>query len=119
MGYYTEYSLDVKGIKNEEKFNRLVEAMEEKDLIRYAFDDGDYSDGTASFLPYGEAKWYGHEQDMIDISRQFPDMVFCLEGVGEQNDDMWKRYFKNGKCELCKAEIVFPEPEVIPWNGIH
>ncbi len=52
-------------------------------------------------------KWYGHEKDMKAFSRHFPDLVFKLEGRGEEPGDLWVKYFKNGKMQRCHAKITF------------
>jgi hypothetical protein len=54
-------------------------------------------------------KWYGHEEDMKKLSLKFKDTVFCLRGEGEENKDMWYKYFKNGKMQECYAQITFEE----------
>lgn len=56
----------------------------------------------------GERTWYGHQNDMLKLSKIYPDVLFKLEGVGEEFEDIWVKYFKNGKMQVCKAEIVFP-----------
>jgi hypothetical protein len=33
--------------------------------------------------------------------------VFELIGEGEEAGEMWKKYFKNGKLQTCKATITF------------
>ena len=53
-------------------------------------------------------KWYIHEQDMKELSKIYPETTFLLEGEGEDSEDIWRKYFKNGKMQVCKAEIVFP-----------
>lgn len=58
---------------------------------------------------YGTIKWYEHEKDILAISRRFPKILFILEGEGEDSGDIWKKYFKNGKIQVCKAKITFDE----------
>jgi hypothetical protein len=101
MGYSTNFYLEVKdgelGISeilqslNEDEFDDLFWAIDE---------DGDTRD---------EAKWYNHEKDMVRLSLKFPDVVFELRGEGEENDDMWYKYFKNGKMQSCYAKITYDE----------
>jgi hypothetical protein len=54
-------------------------------------------------------KWYEWNEDMLAVSKMFPDLVFCLHGEGEENGDAWYAYFKNGKVQLCRAIIKFDE----------
>ena len=44
---------------------------------------------------------------MIKFSLLFPDVLFTLWGNGEENEDMWVAYFKNGKSQVRKATISF------------
>jgi hypothetical protein len=101
MGYYTRFNLsvvegdltiqDVLASVNEDNFTHLFWAVEE---------DGESRD---------ESKWYGHEEDMIRLSLLYPDVVFKLHGEGEENDDMYDKYFKNGKMQSCYAKITYDE----------
>ena len=42
MGYYTDYTLTARKVKNEEEFNKLNEHLKEKEIINYAIQEGDY-----------------------------------------------------------------------------
>jgi len=57
----------------------------------------------------GASKWYDSFDDMKEFSRDFPGVVFKLHGEGEQNDDLWDAYFKNGKGQECRADIIYPD----------
>jgi len=52
-------------------------------------------------------KWYDHETDMIKYSLSKPDVLFVLDGDGEDSGDIWRKYFKNGKMQPALAKIVF------------
>lgn len=54
-------------------------------------------------------KWYSHEEDMRGISNRFPGVLFELMGVGEDFPDIWKKYFHDGRMQVAKAVISFPE----------
>jgi hypothetical protein len=101
MGYYTSYSLGVKGIGLNE--SRMI--IED---LRNTNDNADFA-----ITEFGETlngcKWYGHEKEMREFSKEYPDVVFELHGEGEGSGDLWNKYFRNGKCQLCSAVIVFPE----------
>ena len=56
-----------------------------------------------------ERKWYEHDKEMIELSKQFPETVFCLYGNGEENGDTWYKYYKNGKSQYCPAKITYDE----------
>ena len=55
-----------------------------------------------------EVKWYDHEIDMKALSKQFPDFLFELRGQGEENADIWLKWFFRGKMQGGKAKIVMP-----------
>lgn len=101
MGYYTKYSLEIE-YKDEdaETIERLNNTTIDQgygkigDLIRHGLDD---------------CKWYEHDEDMRDVSKKFPNVLFILSGEGEESGDIWKAYYKNGKVQRVKAEIVFDE----------
>lgn len=101
MGYCTRYYLDVH--KGNLQIKEILNSISEKDFegLNYAVGvDGDCLD---------EVKWYEHETDMRKLSLQFPEIVFVLNGEGEENDDTWYKYFKNGKMQDCYAEITYDE----------
>lgn len=117
MGYYTSHSLDVKNVESENQFNELVNAMREMEIIDYALDAGSYSEDTkcAYFYASDEVKWYSSSEDMEKISIQFPDMIFLLEGHGEEFGDFWRNYFHNGEHEYCQGHLSFDKPSSIKW----
>ena len=45
---------------------------------------------------------------MRDLSKEFPDVVFKLHGEGEDNEDIWDKYFMNGKMQSCPAQMTLP-----------
>lgn len=94
MGYYTSYSLEVENGTKE-----IREALTK----RFGIDDsGEMGD---------ECKWYDHEEDMIGFSREFPDAIFHLRGVGENSADIWEKDFKGGRVQVRRAKMVIP-----PYN---
>lgn len=61
-------------------------------------------------------KWYDNENDMLLLSKEFPDVLFKLHGEGEDNEDIWNKYFMNGKMQYCPAKIVY---EPFDKNKLH
>ena len=68
MGYMTHYKLTVSS---------------EPEGLRDAFDESSaYGDGMFDALLFGaEFKWYQHDDEMLAISRKFPDVLFTLSGM--------------------------------------
>jgi len=95
MGYMTNFSLSV---------SKYSEELEKK---FDTFSDGDFSD-LLNGMTY-EMRWCSHEGDMKQISNEFPDILFTLNGRGEEDEDIWVKYFKNGKMQTCFATIIFDE----------
>jgi hypothetical protein len=97
MGYNTSYTLSIKNGSND-----LI------DELREAYDDADYAINS-----YGDreerCKWYDHEKHIKSFSIIHPDVLFVLEGDGEESRDIWVKYFQNGKMQSCKAKITFDE----------
>lgn len=65
----------------------------------------------------GAARWYDCNDYMKELSKLFPETVFKLHGEGEQNDDLWDAYFKNGKWQECRADIIYPDYDEEKLDG--
>lgn len=111
MGYCTDYVLSISyiGLNNEEDESRIVSdiildqlnmVIEKMDIFEDGFDDEWYL--------YG-AKWYDHDYDMLKLSKQFPELLFTLNGHGEEPEDMWYTYYHNGMLQYCPAIITYDD----------
>lgn len=100
MGYYTDFTMSVEG--SGAVYGRL---MEEKDRITVS---DDYEFKLGHFLQYGqqEVKWYDYDKDMKQLSLRWPNVLFILDGIGEDGK-VWRAWYRNGKG----AEV---EPTFIP-----
>ena len=125
MGYYTYYTMEARGIKNEEEYNSIVRSLKKHELYedrennKYGvFNNSKYFDESHSsyFEAYEETKWYDHSYDMMKFSCLFPDVTFKLHGEGEESGDLWNEYFHNGKVEECPARIIYEQPYEIEWD---
>lgn len=103
MGYYTKYELNA---SDQTGKGRTL------DFLQVAKKDNDYFDSLyRSGGDFGESwKWYDHESDVAEVTKlpQFKDWLIELRGEGEEAGDLWIKYFKNGKVQVCRAEIVYP-----------
>jgi len=117
MSYYTAFSLDVNGMKSEKDYNEVSQWLKDRDIINYAlYEDGYIPTSSTQYFSCSEpVNWFTSNEDMIELSKAFPQFVFRLNGDGEVSDDMWDHYYQNGEDELCLVELNFPEPTKIKW----
>jgi len=100
MGYYTDFKLKIISNPNSLPESPVFSRLEE-------------ISGYGGIEEYGgelyEVKWYDHEEDLILLSKEFPELVFQLDGKGEENSDIWRKFFQNGKFSTSKAIITLPD----------
>lgn len=105
MGYYTTFFFHARNFDTMCPLlqNEIVSLLNELDdtYKLYLF-------GEQTF----ELKWYDHNENMIEFSKRYPDILFELEGEGEDAKDNWKAYYHNGKSQICRAKIVYDEPDI-------
>lgn len=125
MGYYTDFSLRVFDIYNGER-KSFITYLNEKTIEDWANRNEDRNvehyvkmckyleDNRDAFYGIfcGNVKWYDYESSMITLSQKFPDCLFVLEGSGEEQGDLWKHYFLNGKHKKVYAVLTIPEVEL-------
>jgi hypothetical protein len=91
------------------KVNRTVQLDEivgsyigSHDEMRYAL--------TRSGETAATCKWYGHEEDLVALSKEITGVIFHLSGVGEDPGDIWDAWALDGKVHKASAKIVRAEP---------
>ena len=97
MGYDTRFKLGMYAEKYED-----VEKLLENEKMLHSI----YLNKSEPF------KWYNRHQDMIDYSLKYPKVIFILLGEGEEIEDKWKLWTKNGKQIEKYAEIVIKWPKL-------
>lgn len=98
MGYYSDFSLEI---------------IPENDTILKAIE---HDETELAYIARGNrSKFYNHEETLVKISLKYPEYIFKLHGVGENEGDLWDKYFKNGKIQRCVAEIVIPPMTEDGW----
>lgn len=115
MGYYTRHVLDIENDEcdYQEVIKYMVE-LNDKDSDKFypfEYELEDFKNNKEVSFPLddpGESKWYEHTNEMLDLSKAFPNVVFKIHGEGEDNGDIWDEYYKDGKMQRCEAEIVMP-----------
>jgi GH35 family endo-1,4-beta-xylanase len=87
-----------------DQLDRIHKEMENDSPHRWAIN---------TITAYGyldETSWYDYMDDMKYLSEQFPDVTFILDGDGEDKDDLWRAYFKNGRAVKVHARITYDRP---------
>lgn len=97
MGYYRDYTLTVQNV-TEKEFEEIEELL--------GVGTRSALQSWGDFQLEGYDTWGDHENELLDISERYPDAIFTLYGEGG-SDDLWYKYFKNGKMQLAEARIEF------------
>jgi hypothetical protein len=115
MGYFTSFTLILKADDPDhiKAVNEYIENLTSDDEAKEGF-SSDYISGMYQRLDgvwksSDRWKWYEHDDDMKILSSEFPEVLFILYGEGEENGDIWRSYYKNGKMKTLTARIVFDE----------
>ena len=123
MGYYTEFTLTVEHADHKGKPVPQILTATEIERIdcevakMRCFDDENFEQPVWT----GYGRWYSSEQDMLLLSRKFPEFVFHLHGEGENRDDIWEEHFWNGFHQRYLARVVldpYNPAELIAGVGI-
>lgn len=97
MGYYTNYTLSMQN----------ATAQEEEEIIAKleGISGSSWDRGEEEYYTY--TSWYEHSSDLIELSKQHPEVFFILEGDGEEYNDFWRVYVQNGKKQETYGNIVY------------
>jgi hypothetical protein len=106
MGYYTLFEIEI-----DRDGDAIIEALGEAQGAG-TFEkaaSGGWSSDT-------EWKWYEHEEDLQEVSRQYPLSRITVTGYGESRGDVWRKYFVNGHMEKHKLDVTvaFPPCTLMP-----
>lgn len=106
MGYYTSFTIyaeryHTNAVLNMEKAEQIEDTISDISQIEFG---GDLLSGLYTYQP---EKWYESTTDMIEVSRNYPGILFTVHGEGEEHDDIWDEYFLNGRFQHDHAEIKF------------
>lgn len=106
MGYETYYELEYSTYPGRHSVSEEVETQIQEYVD--SNEEMQYSLGYTS-------KWYEHDDDMLELSEEFPDVLFRLFGMGEESGDLWYTYYLNGKMQHTQAKITYDtfNPELL------
>lgn len=102
MGYYTQYTIELQGTSSAKERQDIITDIENTCELGCFVDNGDGS----YFI---HAKWYNMAQDILDISKKYPHILFFIEGIGEEHDDIWRAYIQDHKSQYVKGRIEFDD----------
>lgn len=105
MGYMTFYTLVVGNGEHEISDGRHEE------ILAWLECDENFRTELEDFHESGingYTKWYEHDQDMLRLSRTFPEVLFVLSGEGEEPGDLWKCYYLGGRVQEATARVEYP-----------
>jgi len=98
MGYYTQYHIAIDRKNGQVDYDKINEDLQKISTYSSLNIDED----TDSI------KWYDHDDNMIELSRLHPNVLFRVDGVGEEKGDVWRSYYCNGETESAQATLTFP-----------
>lgn len=96
MGYYTQASF-IKVSGSDEDYRKYLAELAE------ATDEPDIESEDIN------VKFYNIEEDVVSLSRHYPELTVEIKGHGEDWDDIWLMRVRNGESETVGADIVFGE----------
>ena len=96
MGYYTHYRLEMEP-NNTEAWVQIANSETFKNEVSFG------SDGVCDEV----VRWYEHEAHMVHLSKEYPEVLFTLHGEGEEPGNLWRKYFRNGRVQICKAQVHY------------
>lgn len=112
MGYYTDYTVYTypdKYIKN------VVERINELEDYEI-FDIEEINEYDTQAITEESQKWYDYQEQCLEISKEFPTLLICVEGEGEETGDIWRKDFMNGEVVnswTLQPDIPPPPQELI------
>ena len=101
MGYDTAYSVEIENVP-EKSMTQLYDRIE-----GFLEDIWEQNSTTLSGSYYGRG--YDWERDLIQVSSEFPEVFITVDGDGEESDDIWRAFIKDGAIQFAAARIVYDE----------
>lgn len=112
MGYYTDYYLNAAPVSEEQYKNITTLLKELRDIEEECCEDG------VGYWENVQDTWYQSFNDMVLVSRQFPEVLFTLTGYGDERDDQWIEYFKNGRVQHCSVYSLEEPLRPHRWSDV-
>ena len=103
MGYYCSFDLEVyKGFDTSKP-------LEEDVVYQLREEISDFSGmGVIDLFEGDEWKWYEEEETMKEFSKKYPDYLFQVTWVGE-DDERGRNLYKDGKHHYANVKIIYDD----------
>lgn len=106
MGYYTRFKVDFKTV-GELSPPLMVDKPEIFVPVLNPLIDRGYPMFEGDGWSNDVLKWYGWGRDMMAASAQMPGVLITLTGSGEEDGDIWRAYFLDGRVQCTRPRIEF------------
>jgi hypothetical protein len=100
MGYYTDHRIKI--------YSEGMKPILLKDLNNHKRRIGKITGYLYDTFDC-QIKWYKCNDQMKEYSKEYPNLIFEITGYGEEVQDIWRTYYKNGKSQNERAIVSFAE----------
>ena len=98
MGYYTRFKIEI-----DRDGDQVIETLTQtSDYNKFQHN------GAGSWSSEDAWKWYNHEDELQAVSKAHPLSRITVTGYGEEQGDIWRKYFLAGQMQSHALEIKFP-----------
>ena len=113
MGYVTNYKISFIHFGKAEmpKEADIVNAL--NSINPYDFEVGEDESPLLENFFEEPIKWYDHVEDMIKLSKVFPETLFILDGWGEEIGDVWRELYMDGERVVANLVFTFSDFKVM------
>lgn len=109
MGYYSCFNIEIHAEKEfsiEEVIGKLLK-ISDYDLT----DNLVSQEGNSYYFCVYDVKWYSYEENFVELSKVFPELIFFISRAGEDNTDYTEQVFKNGEVKGKQLTVIYPKWE--------
>lgn len=104
MGYYTRYRLTVWDHKTEKNVTSdYIKSYLNSALVSLSFTWDEIDQEIRADL-----HWFDHEDEMKALSFKEPTYCFHLKGKGDDETDVWTKYFYQGQMQVESTDVDPP-----------
>lgn len=99
MGYTTYYSVSIENASSDDQEKAIIDELTGHENCEAFYALGDW----------GTSDWEGRDEEMRDLSRKYPELIFTVRYDGDEYDDMGYFYYHKGMMQHCPAIITYEE----------